>query len=106
MNSSKKTDKNVIDANNNDNPILGYRLFTQDEQLLKYLSEVALEKSEFSGYLKKELFKSRKKHIGNTEKDNQIVNAAANAISIMVYGDIYFTRMDLSEIRINGANIT
>ena len=105
-NSSEIPYSEIKEKNDNEESILGSRVFSEDVQLIKYLSEVALEKNEFSFYLKKELFKSRRKEIDNIEKDNKLVNAASNAISILVYADISFARMDLTEIRIRGADIT
>ena len=87
-----------ISDNDDENYILGCRLFTQDEQLLKYIGEVAKEKSNFLNHLKSEIFKSRTKCIENEEKDKKIVNFAANSISILAYADISFAGMNLTQI--------
>ena len=81
--------------------LLGLRLLTEDEALIKFLAEVANEKITFKDHLMDLIFKSR-----NIEKnDNDIIYAAANSITILVAANISFAHMDLSKVRICGANI-
>ena len=81
--------------------ILGDHLIVEDGTLMVFLSEVVHEQKEFKENLCKVIY--RAKNIEYTEKTK--MNASANAISILVGANVSFSGLDLSNIRINGANL-
>lgn len=90
---------------NEDLEILGQKLILQDISLVKFLVEVVKEKHDFQQRLKLIILNSRKHNEINKDKDQRLVIAAANAISILVAANISFSQFDLSQTRICGANL-
>ena len=81
--------------------LLGFKLLVEDEVLIKFLAEVVVEQENFRDNLKRVVLKS--KNAKNDEID--IINAAANAITILVASNVSFAGEDLKGIKIKGSNL-
>ena len=84
--------------------ILGEKLIIEDVFLVKFIVEVMKEKEEFRQKLKEIILLSRIQS-QNKDQDKRKVVAAANAITILVAGNVGFSAANLSKIRICGANL-
>ena len=84
--------------------ILGEKLIIEDVFLVKFIVEVMKEKEEFRQKLKEIIIFSRIQS-QNKDQDRRKVVAAANAITILVAGNVSFSGTNLSKIRICGANL-
>jgi len=81
--------------------LLGFKLIVEDEVLIKFLAEVVAEQENFRDNLKRVVFKS--KNVKNDEIE--VINAAANAITILVASNVSFAGEDLKGIKIKGSNL-
>ena len=81
--------------------LMSYRSIVEDDPLIKYAAEVVNENKIFKEELIKYVFNS--KNVENN--DLNVISLAANAITILVAANFSFANMDLSKIKICGANI-
>ena len=105
--SHKKLESNELTKSNDDHSsvvnLLGFKLITENESLIQFMAEVAMEKQEFKLALLEFIFKSR--DFSNESFKDDIINTAANAITVLIASNYSFANMDLSRIKICGANI-
>jgi len=87
-----------------DSKILEDKLIVEDEALVKSVIEFIQEFQEFKQQLK-EIVLFSKNQSQNMQQDKRRIIAAANAITILVAGNVGFSGYDLSRIRICGANL-
>ena len=91
-----------LNASQMSKSLLSMRLITDDLELLKYMAEVLVEKNLFKEALMKNVFKSSE---SENKMDHNIINAAANSITVLIAANVSFANMNLSQIQICGANI-
>ena len=80
--------------------LLSQRNIVNDHKLIEFLLEVVSESKQFENELMRLVFQSRH----SSEKNNHIISAA-NAITILVAGNVTFAGFNLSKINIIGANL-
>jgi len=85
--------------------ILGEGLIVQDEFLMKFTAEIVKEQTTFKDKLFSIVLNSRKIKNNEDPSGQKSINAAANAISILIAANCSFSDCDLSKIRISGANL-
>ena len=76
-------------------------MIIQNEPLVIFLAEVVKEKKHFKEELLKLVFKSKDLE----EKNCNGIYAAANAITVLIASNMSFANMDLSHIKVCGANL-